>query len=433
MDDVDPSDFLASPAPRSRSADSGGVPVLRWALVLLAVGCIPLGYSLLRSQSSPSTGPKSYTQAIQEEEQSVLANTVPAALDSSAKTDPEDLASEPQVDESPHEESAAALAAKEPAAGAAKPGAKEPSPAPASATSAKPNPVRYQVQSGDTLSHIAQRYGVRTGDIATANGMRGHDHIIVGQFLTIPNVDEEKARSVAAAVASSKGTGAVAATLPGTAKPNPKPSAPATPKPVAAPTGTVVLGPPAPQPLGVPPYSSGGLPAPTGKAGPLASHGTAVASGPRQVVLGPPVHPLLLTSGLPAGTGGKSSPPGRVSPLPSEVRPGPANRVVPTGLQESIHAASLEPVPDDGGVPVMAAAINRAPATDPSFKAGVMSYLVQPFDTLASIAKAHGTTQEVILQLNGSGTLLEGQTILLPISQNRLASPAIRSLDERLP
>ena len=81
----------------------------------------------------------------------------------------------------------------------------------------------------------------------------------------------------------------------------------------------------------------------------------------------------------------------------------------------------------------MAAAINRAPATDASFKAGVMSYLVQPFDTLASIAKAHGTTQEVILQLNGSGTLLEGQTILLPISQNRLASPAIRSLDERLP
>lgn len=44
----------------------------------------------------------------------------------------------------------------------------------------------YTVQKGDTLSHIARRYGVTVADLRNANGIRG-DLIRVGQTLSIPN------------------------------------------------------------------------------------------------------------------------------------------------------------------------------------------------------------------------------------------------------
>jgi hypothetical protein len=59
--------------------------------------------------------------------------------------------------------------------------------------------------------------------------------------------------------------------------------------------------------------------------------------------------------------------------------------------------------------------------------AGLISYLVQPFDTLASIAKAHSTTPEAIRSLNGIDFIRLGDTILVPIRESRVAGSATRS------
>ncbi len=44
----------------------------------------------------------------------------------------------------------------------------------------------YIVQQGDSLSIIAQRFGVSTEDLANFNGIENADDIKVGQTLTIP-------------------------------------------------------------------------------------------------------------------------------------------------------------------------------------------------------------------------------------------------------
>ncbi|HSH01447.1 MAG TPA: LysM peptidoglycan-binding domain-containing protein [Anaerolineae bacterium] len=46
---------------------------------------------------------------------------------------------------------------------------------------------RYQVHAGDSLSMIAQRYGVSTKALAHANGIMNPSHIYSGQWLTIPS------------------------------------------------------------------------------------------------------------------------------------------------------------------------------------------------------------------------------------------------------
>ncbi|MDX9833038.1 MAG: LysM peptidoglycan-binding domain-containing protein [Anaerolineae bacterium] len=60
-----------------------------------------------------------------------------------------------------------------------------PSPPPASPTPA-PQATVYVVQRGDTLSAIAQRYGVSVQAIVNANGLPNPNQIAVGQRLTIP-------------------------------------------------------------------------------------------------------------------------------------------------------------------------------------------------------------------------------------------------------
>lgn len=76
--------------------------------------------------------------------------------------------------------------------------------------------VRYTVQRGDTVSHIAARTGVSIASIAAANALANPSYIRAGQVLTIP-------------------TGRPAATTPA-------PAAPAAPAPAATTSYTVVRG-----------------------------------------------------------------------------------------------------------------------------------------------------------------------------------------------
>ncbi len=71
-----------------------------------------------------------------------------------------------------------------------------PRPKPAPDTPARPRPEGkdYEVRSGDTLTGIAQRFGVRWRDIAAANALEEPYRIRVGQTLRIPGVDESPAR-----------------------------------------------------------------------------------------------------------------------------------------------------------------------------------------------------------------------------------------------
>ncbi len=58
------------------------------------------------------------------------------------------------------------------------PGGSSPAPAPSTGS--------YVVRAGDTLTRIALRYGVRTSQLATANGLYWNSWVYVGQRLSIP-------------------------------------------------------------------------------------------------------------------------------------------------------------------------------------------------------------------------------------------------------
>jgi LysM repeat protein len=51
-------------------------------------------------------------------------------------------------------------------------------------------PEEYTVAAGDTLSEIAERYGVSVEELAEANGIVDPDHIFSGQVLVIPRAEE---------------------------------------------------------------------------------------------------------------------------------------------------------------------------------------------------------------------------------------------------
>jgi LysM repeat protein len=63
---------------------------------------------------------------------------------------------------------------------------------------------KYVVQSGDTISHIAKRYGLKTADIKTANALKT-DRILVGQSLIIPVSGSPKATEIASATVAADG------------------------------------------------------------------------------------------------------------------------------------------------------------------------------------------------------------------------------------
>ena len=49
-------------------------------------------------------------------------------------------------------------------------------------------PIRITVKSGDTLSVIADTYGVKVSSIVSANGLSNANYLSVGQELVIPGV-----------------------------------------------------------------------------------------------------------------------------------------------------------------------------------------------------------------------------------------------------
>jgi len=59
----------------------------------------------------------------------------------------------------------------------------------------------HTVQSGETLGHIAQNYGVSVSDIVTENNITNPNRIRVGQVLSIPHGDAAPAAAPAPAVA----------------------------------------------------------------------------------------------------------------------------------------------------------------------------------------------------------------------------------------
>lgn len=275
-----------------------------------------------------------------------------------------------------------------------------------------PNAIRYRVRSGDTLSEIAQRCGVPATEIAAANSIQVQDRILAGQTLVIPGVPEERVRALLLTPVKIKPAASMVSA------PKPPKTGPRAPQ--------IVLGSPAPKPAVAAAYPVSGLPAPIAEP----DGGAPGGSPSRPVHLGPPVFLGAAPASRP-GTAVRAVPGPATNPgssLLAKRYPDEADYLPLGGTQqrETIMAASAVPVNEaetaerngshgPGG---------GSPSGDGS-QSGWICYLVQPFDTLASIAKAHATTPERILQLNRIDSLREGQTILLPISHNRLAAPAV--------
>ena len=90
--------------------------------------------------------------------------------------------------------------------GEAATGESQPTAAPASAA-APGEGSEYVVQNGDSLSGIADRFGVPVAAIMAANKLDNPDFVFVGQRLTIPSGDTTAAPPTATPIASSVNTG----------------------------------------------------------------------------------------------------------------------------------------------------------------------------------------------------------------------------------
>jgi LysM repeat protein len=122
---------------------------------------------------------------------------------------------------------------------AAKP---ESAPAPAASSAALPTAgaakasgesVKHTVKSGETLGAIARKYGVRMGDIATANAITDPQKIRPGQELIIPGGSAHVGKSSAVKAAKPAAAPAKAPAAPAESAPAP---AAAAPTPAAAPS-----------------------------------------------------------------------------------------------------------------------------------------------------------------------------------------------------
>jgi LysM repeat protein len=68
--------------------------------------------------------------------------------------------------------------------GSAAPAATAPAPAASSGA-----PIKYKVQSGDSLSSIASKFGITWQELAAANGLTAKSRLNVGQVLTVPGAN----------------------------------------------------------------------------------------------------------------------------------------------------------------------------------------------------------------------------------------------------
>jgi LysM repeat protein len=94
--------------------------------------------------------------------------------------------------------------------GAGTPGAEQAAPAATPAADGDATPVEgteYVVQVGDSLSGIADRFGIPVAAIVTANRLDNPDFVFVGQRLTIPSGDVPVPAATATPVANSVTTG----------------------------------------------------------------------------------------------------------------------------------------------------------------------------------------------------------------------------------
>jgi LysM repeat protein len=76
-----------------------------------------------------------------------------------------------------------------------------PSPSPSPTVPAPPEPVTYTVQSGDTLSAIAQAHDISVEALTAANGLLDPDVLQIGQVLIIPEEEPEDLEAPAATTA----------------------------------------------------------------------------------------------------------------------------------------------------------------------------------------------------------------------------------------
>jgi LysM repeat protein len=98
-------------------------------------------------------------------------------------------------------------AAGEQPTGEAAAGESQPTSAPAAGAPTPGEGSDYVVQNGDSLSGIADRFGVPVAAIMAANKLDNPDFVFVGQRLTIPSGDTTAAAPTATPIASSVNTG----------------------------------------------------------------------------------------------------------------------------------------------------------------------------------------------------------------------------------
>ncbi|MGI8794894.1 MAG: LysM peptidoglycan-binding domain-containing protein, partial [Acidimicrobiales bacterium] len=69
----------------------------------------------------------------------------------------------------------------------------------------------YTLQWGDTLIHVAKRFGVPVSTVAAANGINNPDHVVAGRTLSLPSGQGPAPAPIAGATAA----GAVHVVQPG--------------------------------------------------------------------------------------------------------------------------------------------------------------------------------------------------------------------------
>ncbi len=103
-------------------------------------------------------------------------------------------------------------------------GTATPTAAPAPVTQAGPEPVRHQVQRGETAFIIARQYNVTTRSLAEWNGLDAEMRVREGQYLLIPVASQQAPQNAAPAPAQTS--------LPGAGSPTPTPPSASRPLPV---------------------------------------------------------------------------------------------------------------------------------------------------------------------------------------------------------